>query len=254
MTRTLPRTNFHSSKLVRCLADLGMVDTVNPANGFAEKLASWVPFSDAITLSAVHNDRIATSPKLRPEARTTVHDAVNAEFSRIQAFLITSIKNSCSPRAARTHISLPAPILELPMNLAAAYTPYRRFYEAQQRDMELSIRPLRFNVRETVAKASPRLAKLAELDAVLEKILYERERQLLSKVAVLLKKRLEQLYKEHQQKLIELQQADNPAGWTQAGGWLARFCNDMQMLLLAEVELRLQPTIGLMEALKQDMQ
>ncbi len=140
------------------------------------------------------------------------------------------------------------------MSLAAAYTPYRRFYEAHQRDMELSIRPLRFNVRETVAKASPGLAKLTELDAVLEKILHERERQLLSKVAVLLKKRFEQLYKEHQQKLIALQQADNPAGWTQAGGWLARFCNDMQMLLLAEVELRLQPTIGLMEALKQDMQ
>lgn len=231
-----------------------MIDAVNPAEGFAEKLALWVPFADAITLSAVHNDSVATSPKLRPETGGTVHDAVNAEFSRIQAFLITSITNSCSPRAARTHISLPAPVLELPMNLVAAYTPYRRFYEAHQRDMELSIRPLRFNVRETVAKASPRLARLAELDAVLEKILHERERQLLAKVAVLLKKRFGQLYKEHQQKLIDSQQEDNPAGWSKAGGWLARFCNDMQMLLLAEVELRLQPTIGLMEALEQDTQ
>jgi hypothetical protein len=231
-----------------------MVDTVNPAGGFAEKLALWVPFADAITLSAVHNDSIANSPKIRPEARASMHDAVNAEFSRIQAFLINSIMKSCSPRAARTHISLPAPTLELPMNLAAAYMPYRRFYEAHQRDMELSIRPLNFNVRETVAKTSPSLRKLAELDAVLEKILNERERQLLSKVPVLLKKRFEQLYKEHQQKLIELQQADNPAGWAQAGGWLAHFCNDMQTLLLAEVELRLQPTIGLMEALKQDTQ
>lgn len=231
-----------------------MKESVNPTNGFAEKLALWVPFADAIALSAVHNDRIATSPKLRPGARTAVHDAVNAEFSRIQAFLITSIMNSFSPRGARPHISLPAPALELPMNLASAYTPYRRFHEAHQRDMELSIRPLRFNVRETVARASPRLAKLAELDAVLEKILHERERQLLSKMQVQLKKRFEQLYKEHQQKLIESQQEDNPAGWAQAGGWLARFCNDMQMLLLAEVELRLQPTIGLMEALEQDME
>jgi hypothetical protein len=34
----------------------------------------------------------------------------------------------------------------------------------------------------------------------------------------------------------------------QAGGWLTRFCNDMQMLLLAEMDLRLQPTMGLIEA------
>jgi hypothetical protein len=140
------------------------------------------------------------------------------------------------------------------MDLASAYSPYRRFYEAHQRDMELSIRPLRFNVREAVAKVSPRLRKLADLDAALEKILRDRERQLLAKVPVLLRRHFEQLFKEHQQKLVETEQADNPAGWTQAGGWLARFRNDMQMLLLAEMELRLQPTMGLIEAFKQDTQ
>jgi hypothetical protein len=111
---------------------------------------------------------------------------------------------------------------------------------------------LRVNVREALAKASPRLKKLADLDATLEKILRDRESKLLSKVPVLLKKRFEQLFKAHQQTLVDAQQADNPAGWTEAGGWLARFCNDMQMLLLAEMELRLQPTMGLIEAFKQD--
>jgi hypothetical protein len=253
MTRALPRTNFHSSKLIRCLADLAIVDAVEPGNAFAEKLGLWIHFTDAITLSALHNDSIASPAKMQ---RNIQHDeqsvpraAVGVEFDRTQAGLINSIMKSCSPNLGKTHIELPTPKLALPMDLAAAYAPYRRFYDAHQRDMELRIQPLRVNVREALAKASPRLKKLADLDAALERILRDRESKLLSKVPVLLKKRFEQLFKEHQQMLVDTQQADNPAGWTQAGAWLARFCNDMQMLLLAEVELRLQPTVGLTEAL-----
>lgn len=254
MTRVLPRTNFHSSKLVRSLADLAIVDAAEPRKGFAEKLGLWIHFADAISLSAVHNDGIAGLPKMQPEAQVGAHLAASREFDRIQTVLTNSITKSCSRSPGKTHISLPIPKLELPLDLAAAYLPYRRFYEAHQRDMELSIQPLRTNVRDALAKASPRLRKLADLDAALEKILRERESKLLSKVPVLLKKRFQQLFKEHQQKLADAGQTDNPAAWTQAGAWLAHFCNDMQMLLLAEVELRLQPTMGLIEAFKQDTQ
>ena len=255
MTRVLPRTNLHSSNLIRCLADLAIVDAaVEPGNAFAEKLGLWIHFVDAITLSAVHNDSIASLPQMQPEAQSAAQVAAGIEFDRIQAILVNSIMKSFSPNLGKTHITLPAPSLDLPMDLAAAYVPYRRFYEAHQRDMELSIQPLRINIREALAKASPRLKKLADLDATLEKILRERESKLLLKVPVLLRKRFEQLFKEHQQKLVDTQQADNPAGWMKAGAWLARFCNDMQMLLLAEVELRLQPTMGLIEAFKQDTQ
>jgi hypothetical protein len=231
---------------------MAMVDAVDPGNAFAETLGQWIHFADAITLSAVHNDGIPQGEQV--VAHITAAAAAAAEFERVQAFLTNSIAKSCAPNPGKTHIKLPTPALELPMDVAAAYVPYRRFYEAHQRDMELSILPLRTNVREAVAKASPRLAKLAELDMTLEKILRDRESKLLSKIPVLLKKRFEQLFKEHQQKLLDTNQADNPAGWVQAGGWLARFCNDMQMLLLAELELRLQPAMGLIEAFKQDTQ
>ncbi|HYD95208.1 MAG TPA: DUF3348 domain-containing protein [Noviherbaspirillum sp.] len=253
----MPRTNFHSSKLIRCLADLAIVETVDPGNAFAEKLGQWVHFADAIALSAVHGDSVASPARmLRPEseAQAAARAAAASEFERIQALLMNSIMKSCSPKAGRTHIKLPVPILELPLDLAAAYAPYRRFYDAHQRDMELSIQPLRVNLRDAVAKASPRLRKLADLDKALEKILRERESKLLSTVPVLLRKRFEHLFKEHQQKLVDAGQADNPAGWTQAEGWLTRFCNDMQMLLLAELEFRLQPSMGLLEAFKQDTQ
>lgn len=254
MTRVFPRTNFHSSRLNRCLSDLGIADAVDPGNAFAEQLGLWIHFADAISLSAVHADGIRRQPKMQPEAKAALLSAASAEFDRIHALLANSIKASCSPKPGRAHIKLPEPHFDLPMNLTAAYAPYRRFYEAHQRDMDLSIQPVRVNVREAVAKASPALRKLADLDAVLEKTLRDREGKLLAKVPVLLKKRFEQLYKEHQLTLVDPQQADNPARWTQAGGWLARFCSDLQMLLLAELDLRLHPAMGLMEAFKQDTQ
>jgi hypothetical protein len=230
-----------------------MVDAADPGNGFAEKLGLWVNFADAIALSAVHNESTSSPPPgtrtaLRPEQQSGAPVVIAAEFDRVRAVLVNSITRSFSPSLGKTHIKLPPPMLELPLDLRAAYAPYGRFYEAHARDMEMTLQPLRVNVRAAVAKASPKLRKLAELDAMFDTILRARERQLLSKVPTLLKKRFDQLFRAHQQKLIDAQQSDKPGGWTQAGGWLARFCNDMQMLLLAEMELRLEPTMGLIEA------
>ncbi|OWW21559.1 DUF3348 family protein [Noviherbaspirillum denitrificans] len=254
MTRELPRTNFHGSNLIRCLADLALVDTADAGKAFAEELGHWVHFADAIRLSAVHGDGLASFPKMQAEALDTARAAAVADFERIQAFLTNSIVKSCALKPGKSHIALPPPPLELPLDLATAYPPYRRFHEAHQRDMELTIQPLRVNVREAVAKASPRLRKLAELDVALERVLREREGKLLAKVPVLLRKHFAQLYKDHQKALADTQQADNPAAWMRAGGWLARFCSDMQMLLLAELDLRLQPAMGLIEAFRQDTQ
>lgn len=231
-----------------------MVDAVDPGKAFAEQLGQWIHFADAIALSAVHGDSMASSQKNPRKPGSGEHAVLVAEFDRIQSLLVNSVMKSCAPDSGRAHIKLPEPRLELPLDVAAAYLPYRRFYEAHQRDFELSIQPLRVNVRSAVAKASSGLGKLADLDAALEKILRDRERQLLAKVPLLLRKRFEQLFKEHQQKLADARQEDNPAGWTRAGGWLARFCHEMQLLLLAEVELRLQPTMGLIEAFKQETQ
>ena len=254
MTRVVPRTNFHSSTLIRCLADLALIEAAGSAHGFAEKLGAWIHFADAIALSAVHSAGPARSSQSPAEAQVRARTAAGSAFKRIQGELTESVRKSFSPKLGKAHIALPIPQLELPLDLAAAYAPYRRFYEAHQRDMELRIQPLRTNVREALATTSPGLRKLAELDALFEKILRERERQLLSTVPQLLKKRFTQLFNEHQQKLADTQQEDRPASWVQAGGWLARFCNDMQMLLLAEADLRLQPTLGLIEAFNQDTQ
>lgn len=250
MTQNLTRTNFHSSKLIRCLADLAMVDAADADHAFAEKLGQWIHFADAITLSSVHGDGVASPARVQQKKHGEAHAAASVELERVQALLTNSVMKSFAPNAGRALIELPMPDFALPFNPTASYAPYRRFYEAHQRDMELSITPLRYKLREAVAKASPVLKKLAELDETFEKILRDRESKLLARIPVLLKKRFEQLFKEHQQTLTGTEQADNAASWIRTGGWLARFCQDMHMLLLAELELRLQPAAGLLEAFK----
>lgn len=253
MTRALPRTNLHSSRLIRFFADLALVDAAEPGNAFAEKLGLWLDFNDAITLRSAHDASTASPPGTPLGVPSTAGVALGEQFARVRAALADSITKSCSPHGGKPRMEWPASKPGLPMDLAAAYEPYRRCYLAHQRDMDLSVRPLRTNVREVLMRASPPLKKLAALDAALDAILRDRESSLLSTVPGLLKKRFVQLFKAHQQKLADTQQADNPALWMQAGGWLARFCNELQTVLLAELDLRLQPTVGLMEALNNEI-
>ena len=99
------------------------------------------------------------------------------------------------------------------------------------------------------SQSLPALRQLAALDAALDKALCERESKLLSTVPLLLRKRFEHLLKAHQQTLLDTGHADKPDTWMKQGAWLARFCHELQTVLLAELDVRLQPTVGLIEAL-----
>lgn len=253
MTRALARTNFNSSRLVRFLADLALVEAAEPGYAFAEKLGLWLDFNDAIALYAVHNASTAHSPASPSGGRSAAGDVLGEEFVRVRTSLANSITQSCSPQGSGTRIKLPTPEPGAPLEIAAHHEAYRRFHLAHQRDMESKLRPLRVFVREALRRATPALGKLAALDACLDEILSERESRLLATVPSLLEKRFGQLFAAHRQALEDAQQADDPATWTQAGGWLAEFCKDMQVVLLAELDLRLQPTLGLIEAFSNEM-
>lgn len=225
MTRVLTRTNLHSSSLIRVLTDLSILDTVEPGIAFAEKLGRWVNFTDAITLSTVLNASTASPPGMQLGAPSAAGVAVDEALARVRATLEKSIMTR----------GLPTPSHDVPMEVATGYEPYRRYYCAHQRDMDLSVRPLRAKVRQALSGASPALKQLAALDEALERVLSERESKLLATVPVLLGRRFEQLRKAHPQ-----------------GTWLARFCQELQAVLLAELDVRLQPTLGLMEALNHE--
>lgn len=248
MTRSPTRTHFPSSRLIRILSDLALLDTAEPEAAFAEKLGLWVDYSEAIALSTA----LSASSSGARSAAPPHSSVLNEELASLRRGLENSIMQSESTKTGKARIERPSPDREWPVKLAAAYEPYRRYYAAYQREMDSDIRHLRVSVREALARTSPALGQLAALDAALDKVLCERENKSLSTVPLLLRKRFEHLFKTHQQALLDTGQTDKPAAWMKEGAWLTRFCDELQTVLLAELDVRLQPTVGLIEALQHE--
>jgi hypothetical protein len=130
-------------------------------------------------------------------------------------------------------VAAPEPVVDFAL--------HRQRYLDQQRKMELMIGPLRAHVQQALSVASPELRQLAELDAMWEQMLEVREQKLLAGVPAMLKQRFEQLRKTHQDDAAPNQ-------------WLEAFGHELQEVLLAELDTRLQPVLGLIEAFKASLQ
>jgi hypothetical protein len=124
--------------------------------------------------------------------------------------------------------------------------------------MEVSVQTLRSQVRGQLNKGAPRLQQLATLDAAFENILSEREALVLGKVAKLFEKRFTQALRKHIQQLSNAQAeatADGADGAEAPSAtavsplpWLLPLHQAMRTALLAELDTRLQPVLGLVEA------
>lgn len=253
MTPALLRTNFNSSRLIRFLTDLAMVDGAEPKQAFAQRLGQWVSFTDAAVLyTALDSSKTQAVAKPTLDSaggKAAAYLAVNEELNRVRSATAELIQRACSPALGAARIKFPAPQPDTSLEIAFMYSPFHRFYLSLQREIEAKVAPLRAKVREALAAGSPALRQLATLDAALDQILSDRERRLFSTVPALLEKRFAQLRTSHQQKMAHGAKADDPATWMQAGAWLASFRDDLRGVLLAELELRMQLAMGLVEAL-----
>ena len=248
MISALKRTDFHSSRLTRVLADMALVKPAVSGQLFAQQLGQWLGLHDAIRLRAVHTTGVSmASSELACAAGPEIRDAVD----RARVSLMDSIAQRACPGTDLLDLR-PSPIKPTaPGQVPATFEPYRRSYLALQRDMELKIQPLRAQARALLAKDSPALRQLAALDAVLDDALAERESRLLAQVPNLLQTRFEQLRAASRQSAVEGQLTDDLAAG--AMGWLACFGDELRTVLRAELDLRLQPVIGLIEALDNEV-
>jgi hypothetical protein len=221
------------------------MEPCGPDTEIAAKLGTWTDFTDAITLSRIHN---TSARETKVSTPPTGAGALVQEVSRVRAALEQSITSYSAPGVNKSRIALPTLRSDTSIEEASLYTPYRRYHQNHQRNMEQAVRGLRSNVRATVAKASPKLRQLAMLDASYEGILQEREAHLLSTIPTLFEQHFHQLRKAHQQRMAESQQTDSPLLWLAPGAWLTRFLHNLHAALLDELDLRLQPTLGLLEA------
>lgn len=218
MVQVPRRTGFSGSTLVRSLARLTDIDVADSKRSFADRLSQWLGWTDAITLSSVLNGDISKEPA---SALRVARGSEDAECRRVRDALVAAIAEDLAPaRNAATGTTID-------------FAPWRRRYVARQQAMETSISALRKRVRATLAGKSPAMAQLAALDAVMEHALGAQEQRLLATIPGLLGKYFKRLAQ------------SGPEAWQEAFG------KDMQSVLLAELEIRLQPVEGLLEALRE---
>ena len=252
MTRALPRTHLNSSSLTRFLTENAMIDAAPVTDDVGQKLGDWLNFRQAIALHGVLNpERPSDAPipaHLRRAEVMTV-EALTRYVDKVRAQLEQSIAQGAPSGSGLTRIDMPPAELDEPIEPKTAFEPYRRFYAAHQRQMEVSIQTLRSQVRGQLSKSAPHLQQLAALDAAFENILSEREVLLLGKVAKLHEKRFAQALKQHLKPQADASDAGADAQPVPAASdWLLPLRQAMRTALLAELDTRLQPVLGLLEA------
>jgi hypothetical protein len=242
------------SAFIRLLAALN--DAPGPAtnDAFAERLSQWFDWTDAIPLSAALD-----SQGVRAHAANSVTplftSADEREYTRVRAALAKLAASAGAPGdAQRSRL----PVRAEPVSAAPArdFASFRQAYLAAQQAMETHIAPLRGRLRSSLTDASPALARLAALDAVMEQVIGAREHALLATVPRWLEQRFERLRKTHSEAdadadaLVDLPAQGGAPARRPHVAWVDTFCQDMRALLLAELDLRLQPVEGLLDALR----
>lgn len=216
------RSTFSSSRLVRLLDEHTPVDADASAMDVAERLGLWLNAFDAIGLQAAHQTIRAIADAQQPVRRAARPPALADDVQRVRGALASAIARGLDAHGAQ------------------GYAAYQQRHQELQRQMEQMVATLREHVRQALAAASPRLRQLAVLDAAFEQALAAREQRLLPVAASLLERRFAQM-----------QAAADPD--TSANDTLAAFAPEWRQALLAELDLRLEPVHGLVEALRNEL-
>ena len=193
-----------------------------PRPAFADRLGHWLGWTGAISLSAALDAAPAAptapaAPAAPVAARPGPMGAEEADFQRVRAGRVAAIAAGPSE----------------PASSPTDFGPYRRHCHAQQQAMQQAVGALRQRLRVALSQRSGSGAQLAALDAVLDPALAAHERQLLGLVPLRL-----QAHFDH------LQQADDAHP-----GWRREFEQDLARVLTAELDHRLLPARGLLDAL-----
>jgi hypothetical protein len=240
--------------LVRLLARLAEADVSESQASLADRLSQWLGWTDAIALSTA----LSTPLNAQPGASRAGVGAAEALDREDAALVVTArsaltkmITRACAPadarRGARETAEADAP---------ADFAEFRQDYLSIQQAMETDIGQLRKRLRGRLAARTPALARLAAVDAIMERSLGAREQRLLASVPALLA-----AYFERQRRAAQPVPDEAPAdagarscGTDETpaapGAWLAAFRKEMQSVLLAELDIRFQPVQGLLAALR----
>lgn len=226
MTQTPPAATLTQSRLVNQLAEIAG-GKLPPREQFAQRLGSLIDLSSSVTLA----ETLGGLGRAPFEPLPGEPGRAREDFLRVHAAMVGAALRSLNPESGPTRIKWP----QRDEDDTPPAPAFGKFYAANQREMEARVRGLQERVRDMIAGASAPLARLAALDEVLGDALLAHSRRVFAGIPGLVEERAK-----------ELLGSGDGAGSEDGEAQLKA---DVQGLLLAEIEARLMPVQGLVEAL-----
>lgn len=249
----MAQISLEGSRLVRFLNNLDVSNAELFNKDFAERISQLIGLHKSLALSGLP----LQMARLRYEPRSVNAEAVQQECLRVNQELMESLIASFSPGSGSARVQFPGTREDASEEQLQSFELYVQFYNARQRQIEQKLQHLLSYVRDAAAGFSPRLAQLVMLETSLGEAIAGYDRQCFASVPKLLQGHFEELRQEHneqqspsEQRQIDLN--DTEATINVAPQWAQQFGGDMRELLLAELELRLLPILGLVEAFDEE--
>lgn len=228
------RAQAHGHALVRLLANISGAEAPAPSQSLSDRLGQWIDWRHAVALSAALD--------ARPAAPADAMTGDDGECARVRAALVSAVEGD---RAFSAPAAAPTGADDAEAT-SAEVAFYRQRYLTLQQVMEGEIGRLRGRLRNRLAKQGGAAGRLAAIDAVMEQAVGAHERTLLAPLPEQVAGHFERL----RQAASATDATVGPSRPAATTAWLDRFRTDMQRLLLAELDIRLQPSLGLLAALR----
>ena len=183
----VPGRGVSGPTLIRLLARLTDADVSESRQPLSDRLSLWLGWTDAIALSTV----LEGGPLAVTASAKSLDSAEMREYDRMRAALTYAIADE---KAFTADVFVPTQrgaaraAAVSPDEAVLDYAIYRKRYQTVQQAMETNIAKLRGNLRAILAAQTPDRARLAMVDAILERSLSLQERRLLATVPGLLEK------------------------------------------------------------------
>lgn len=234
MAEAVLQTSMQQSRLIRSLDELSLVKRRPDLSGLVDKLSAMMELSDTLKLS----EGLGAINKLSAEGVARSAEDVKAECVEVRTSIIQSVVKSFVPDAGSLSFNLPLTEARGLSDEQTTVAGWQRFYALHQSDMEQKLNRLRAKMRQAVTGFSDSLAQLAALDKLMQESIADHARKRFAAVPRLLENRYQQLQAAYpDDDTLQLQQIH---------------C-DMQELLLAELDVRMQPILGLVEAYEEEV-
>ncbi|WP_045737939.1 DUF3348 domain-containing protein [Xanthomonas sp. MUS 060] len=243
MQKHSPRSPVPGPAFIRQLARFSDAQLPASSPPLADRLGQWIDWNRAVAVSRALDGTLPTATT----ADTPDVAALQAQCRHARATLEATIASDLAQETGKPKNTRQTDTAMATMAVID-YAPFQQRYLSLQRAILSASGRLRGLLRDALAQVSADMARLAEVDAVMEQTLSPREQTLLATIPTVLEQHFQRLRAAGLQHDADAPTHTLPA--TPDDAWLERFRQDLHSLLRAELDVRFHPIEALLAALR----